>query len=524
MGPGLHQGARQANAGLARRMPVPFNPKLMMRVLFRRYLAALLFLPVVVVAQGPAINPDTAAQRLGTQFITAGGHAGLSIGVFDRGRTYFFNFGTTEIGANRPPTANTLYEIGSITKTFTSLLLAQAVVEKKLALNDDIRRYLDGQYPNLAYAGQPIRLVHLANTTSALPDNLPDRPDLFAGKRSPDSVAAAYSRLHRNYSRAQFYQDLHQVKLRRAPGTQPQHSNVAAQLLGHILERVYKMPYEQLVQRYILAPNGLTSTMPTTAVPAARAALQAKGYSQENHVTPFLTLPDLLPAGGLSSSAADLLKYVQLHLAKKNPAVQLTHQPTHGSIEAEAIGLNWFITKSVDSKRAFAHSGGTFGFASYCVFCPELNRGFVLLANKNSGSTESRLAALAAALEEGIFGTPPGMWAFRRELAKRRYQDALAVYTATRRQHPELFLTEDYVNSWGYALLAQGQKRAAIGVFQLNAGLYPGSANTYDSLAEAYEAAGERELAIKNYRRSLELNPANGNAAEQLQKLEAGRN
>ncbi|HEX8658780.1 MAG TPA: serine hydrolase, partial [Hymenobacter sp.] len=386
---------------------------------------------------------------------------------------------------------------------------------------DDIRKYLDGQYPNLVYAGQPIRLLHLANTTSGLPDNLPDRPDLFAGKLSPDSLSVIYSRLHKNYSRPQFYQDLHQVKLSRTPGAQPQHSNTAAQLLGYILERVYKMPYEQLVQRYILAPNGMTSTIPATAVPTGRAALQAKGYSRDNHVTPFIALPDILPAGGLNSTAADMLKYLQLHLAKNSPAVQLTHQPTHGSVEEGAVGLNWLITKSADSKRAFAHSGGTFGFASYCVFYPELNRGFVLLANKNDGSTESRLRALQSALEEGTFGVPPGLQAFRKELAKRGYQDALAVFTATRRQHPELFLSENYVNTWGYALLAKGQKREAAGVFRLNAGLYPTSANTYDSLAEAYEATGEQELAIKNYRRSLELNPANDNAAERLKKLGA---
>ena len=395
------------------------------------------------------------------------------------------------------------------------------MVEKKVALNDDIRKYLDGQYPNLVYAGQPIRLVHLANTTSGLPDNLPDRPDLFAGKMSPDSFAVVSARLHKNYSRPQFYQDLHPVKLSYAPGAQPEHSNVAAQLLGYILERVYKMPYEELVQRYILAPNGLTSTAPATAVPAGRAALQAKGYSQDNHVMPFTAQPDALPAGGLSSTAADMLKYLQLHLAKNNPAVQLTHQPTHGSVEKGAIGLNWLITKSVDSKRAFRHSGGISGFASYCVFYPELNRGFVLLTNKNTVSTESSLKELAAALEETTFGVPPGLQAFRTDLAKRSYQDALAIFTATRRQYPELFLSEDYVNSWGYVLLAKGQKREAAGVLQLNASLYPTSANAYDSLAEAYEATGERELAIKNYRRSLELDPANDNATEHLKKLGA---
>jgi D-alanyl-D-alanine-carboxypeptidase/D-alanyl-D-alanine-endopeptidase len=104
-------------------------------------------------------------------------------------------------------------------------------------------------------------------------------------------------------------------------------------------------------------------------------------------------------------------------------------------------------------------------------------------------------------------------------LQQRGFAQATAVYALMKKQHPELYLAEDYVNSWGYSLLRQGKKQPALELFKLNVQLYPASANTYDSLAEVYEATGDRDAAIQNYRRSLLLNPANTNATEHLQKL-----
>jgi CubicO group peptidase (beta-lactamase class C family) len=90
-----------------------------------------------------------------------------------------YNFGTTAEGQSLPPNDSTIYEIGSITKTFTTILLAHAVSEGKAAWNDDIRRYLNGDYPNLAFRGKPITLFQLANLTSSLPNSLGDPPHAY---------------------------------------------------------------------------------------------------------------------------------------------------------------------------------------------------------------------------------------------------------------------------------------------------------------------------------------------------------
>lgn len=492
---------------------------LLMRILFTAFWSPLLFIATGAIAQvkQPAIRADTAINRLGASYLRSRNLTGLSIGLYDNGITYFYNFGTTEAGLQRVPTPATIYEIGSISKTFTSLLLAHAVLEKKLKLTDDIRQYLPGHYPNPTYQGQPIRLVHLANTTAGLPDNLPDKPEIFKHK-DPDSTVYLFNKLHQHYRKEAFYADLGNVTLTRVPGTQPAHSNVAAELLGYILENVYHTSYAALVQRYITGPLRMAST--TVAVPASQRPLLAKGHNKRGKV-PDLSLADLQAAGGLHASPADMVAYLRAQLAATDPAIRLSHRLTYGNPTTSAIGLNWAIAQTADSKRTFSHSGGTYGFASYSTFCPALHRGMVLLTNKNDGKTEATLADLAAAIVDATDGVPAGLQALRLALQQRGFVQAAAVYARLKQQHPELYLAEDYVNNWGYSLLRQGQKQSALELFKFNVQLYPASANTYDSLAEVYEATGDGDSAIQNYRRSLLLNPTNTNATEHLQKLVA---
>jgi CubicO group peptidase (beta-lactamase class C family) len=99
-------------------------------------------------AAGAKARLDTVVQRLGGAFMKQPARVGLSIGITQDGQTYFYHFGTTEQGQSQPATQHTVYEIGSISKTFTSLLLAHAVLEKRVSLDDDIRKYLPGAYPN----------------------------------------------------------------------------------------------------------------------------------------------------------------------------------------------------------------------------------------------------------------------------------------------------------------------------------------------------------------------------------------
>ena len=459
----------------------------------------------------PAAN--TAIQRLGTEFIQKKAHVGLSIGIVQNGKTAFYNFGTLEKGKDQPPTQNTIYEIGSISKTFGSLLLSKAVVDKKVSLDDDIRKYLDGDYPNLAYEGKPIKLVHLTNWTSELPDNFPDQPDRFK-QANPDSIPFLIVNELATYTKPDFFKDLHAVTLKAAPGQNPRHSNVAAQLVGYILEKIYQKPYEELIKTQIEQPLQMRNTFGSETASDQFAI----GYDGKGTRMPAFTLKAMQAAGGLCYSAADLLKYAAYQLDERNKAVQLSHQLTWGNADNLALALNWFLHKTIDSKRQVEHSGGTFGFASFCDLYPDQKVGLVLLANNSDQSTQGQLQELSGKIMNVLYGEPAALTALNDELEKRGYAQVIDVVKNVRKKHPELYLDEGYVNGWGYTLVGQGKLQEALEIFKLNVSLYPKAWNTYDSLAENYEHMGNRAQAIINYKRSLDLNPQNTNAIDFLKK------
>jgi CubicO group peptidase (beta-lactamase class C family) len=461
-----------------------------------------------------SVGAEAIVQQLGKAFVQEKSRVGLSIGIVQNGQTRFYNFGTTEKGKTQPPTEHTIYEIGSISKTFSSLLLAQAVVEKRVSLDDDVRRYLDGTYSNLTYEGKPIRLVHLTNMTSELPDNFPERMETLR-QANPDSVPFMVVHMLSSYTRQNFFDDLHAVKLQAAPGSTPRHSNVAAQLLGYVLEAIYQTSFAELVKTRIEQPLALRNTL-LSELPPEQLAI---GYDEKGNRMPAFTMPAMQAAGGLRYSTADLLKYIAHQLNEKDSAVNLSHRATWGSTDSEGIALNWLVSKTIDSQRRLRHSGGTFGFASYCDFYPDQRFGVVLLANDANRITQGQLDDLSKKITNALLGEPKVLTTLNAGLQTRGYERAVAVVNDVKRKHPELHLSEDYVNSWGYQLAGQGKLREALEIFRLNVSLYPKNWNTYDSLAETYERIGNRQFAIVNYKRSLALNPNNSNATEHLKKL-----
>lgn len=329
---------------------------------------------------------DSATNR----FMKDGARAGLSIGVYHDGKTYTYHYGTTEKGKDLLPAQNTLYEIGSITKTFTGTLLAQAVVDKKVKLDDDIRKYLDGKYPNLAYKGYPIKLFHLINHTSGLPFLLPDKKELF--QLPQDSMPYFITTVQNHYSHDKFITDLHTVQLDTIPGVQFSYSNAAAQLLGYILEKIYGKSYESLIKEFIVIPREMPLTKLTYL--KAETAMFAKGYNGKGELMPYNPVM-IGAAGNIKSTVSEMLNYIKFHLDESNPVIKLSHATTFGDINSFAIGLNWQMNKTQNGYRRIWQSGGTFGFSSYCVVYPELNTGIVLLSNESDRTAQSGLEEVA---------------------------------------------------------------------------------------------------------------------------------
>lgn len=334
---------------------------------------------------------DSLVEQSISTFMKNNSRVGISVGIIKNGKPYLYNYGSTKKDKQDLPTGNTVYELASITKTFGATLLAKAVLDKKVNLNDDMRKYLNEDYSNLNYDGIPITLLNLANLTSGLPNWMPDK-DIF-GKRDPDSIPFILDSVHTKYSRQDFYRDLHDVKLKAAPGSVSRHCNTAAQLLGFIMEGVYKNSFENLLKVYFTEPLKMKNTY--LLAKGKLPAKMAKGYDGKGRVMPIIDWEDLQVAASIASTSSDMLKYMAFQLNEKNAAVKLSHQPTFGKIEDGAVALNWKVKKTEDGRRSISHTGGSLGFSSYMVFYPDLNSGIVLLSNEADQNTQNELIVLA---------------------------------------------------------------------------------------------------------------------------------
>ena len=338
-----------------------------------------------------AISFDKIVNNSVQTFLNDSAMVGLSIGIYLNGKDFFFNYGSTQKEKQILPTRRTIYEIGSISKTFTGTLLARAVKNKMVKIDDDIRMYLEGNYPNLEYNGQPIKLSHLVSHISGLPTFLPDNPKLFDNPNF-DILPFTISKIQNNYTKTNFFKDLHNVKLDTIPGYNFHYSNSGAQLLKFILEKVYNKPFDKLLKEFITKPLKMYET--NSLYRKNNLKMLAKGYNGNGKLMP--TIPQIQDAaGGIISTTADMLRYLKFHINENNEVTALSHKVTTGDINDYAIGLNWQEQIIEKKYKKIWQSGGTFGFGSYCVVYPDLNIAIILLSNESDQSTQGKLEEIA---------------------------------------------------------------------------------------------------------------------------------
>lgn len=331
---------------------------------------------------------DTAVQDLARQWLDDNDGVGLSIGVYDNGQKSFFNAGATRLDGNEVPTADTVYEIGGIAKTFSGQLLARAVVEGRVSLDDTVDKYLGEPYPNLTNGGTPVQLLHLANMTSQLLDNIPDVSQLRALEGTP--LAIARMNVHEKYTRKELQWQLHRVAPRAEPGKMLGPSNAAAMVLMVVLEKAYGESFDKLLAREIEKPLRLASG---TAPPAK---LLARGYTRAGEPLPAYGAELDWGVDSLRYSAKDLLEYAAWQTAERDASVKLAHKGTWSTPDSQqSVGLFWIVTQSAQGRRVY-YSGGTHGFAGVCELYPESKLAVVLLANKNAERAQETLRALSA--------------------------------------------------------------------------------------------------------------------------------
>ncbi|MGD1211601.1 MAG: serine hydrolase [Candidatus Acidiferrales bacterium] len=299
---------------------------------------------------------------------------GIMVGVIGPEGRRIIAYGHLEKGDPRPLNGDTIFEIGSTTKVFTSLLLADMVQRGEVALDDPVAKYLPPSVKMPERNGRSITLVDLATHTSGLP-RLPTN-------MTPKDVTNPYA----DYSVEQLYQFLSSYQLTRDIGSQYEYSNLGGGLLGHLLARRAGMDFEALVRSRICGPLGMNNTR-ITLTPEMKERL-AVGHNQAMDTVANWDLPTLAGAGALRSTANDLLTFLAANLgyttsalAPAMAAMLKVRRPT-GQPGLE-IALGWHIY-TTNGKEIVWHNGGTGGYRSFMGFDPKARIGVVALSNAST--------------------------------------------------------------------------------------------------------------------------------------------
>lgn len=329
-------------------------------------------------AEAPVLAARIA--QVAQQYVDAGTYPAMVVVMVDDGRSQIAGFG--KLADGRAPDGRTMFEIGSVTKTFTALLLAEAVQAKALSLDTPVADLLpDFSIP--ARHGKSITLGLLAEQFSGLP-RLP-------GNLQPADLGNPYA----DYSRDRLKAFLAGYQLPRDPGAAYEYSNLGFGVLGDALTRHARLSYAELVRRKVLAPLGMQSTG-TELTPAVRARL-APGHDEVGQAARHWDFGALAGAGGLLSDGDDMLRYLQASMGKlETPlasAMRLAQAPRRDIGGGDHIGLAW-MTHHTAGGDVIWHNGETGGYSSFIGFTPDGRRGVVILTNATSAPEVLGFAAL----------------------------------------------------------------------------------------------------------------------------------
>ncbi len=302
------------------------------------------------------------------QKVASGKNVGIVVGLLKDGQEIYFSYGKTALNGGLELDKNTVFEIGSISKVFTTILLADQVLKGTMALDDPVEKYLPENAKIPEYNGKKITLKNLATHTSALPG----MPDNFK-PADPNNPFA-------DYSVAQLYSFLSAYELKRAIGKNYEYSNLGMGLLGHILELHLGKTYEELVIANFADSYDMADTKRTLTPSMKERLAKGHAYGQEVANWDIITLAG---AGGLRSTASDMLQFMRANLnGKKSPlmaAMRYTHNPAFASSDGTfQMGLGWHFA---NSGSIVWHNGGTGGYKTFTGFHKESNTGVVVLAN-----------------------------------------------------------------------------------------------------------------------------------------------
>ncbi|HKW35906.1 MAG TPA: serine hydrolase [Candidatus Acidoferrum sp.] len=424
-------------------------------------------------------------------------------------------YGTIGTGSSAPVTTKTLFQAGSISKPVAATGALYLVEHGKLSLDEDVNVKLKSwKVPENEFTkDQKVTLRRLMSHTGGL--TVHGFPGYDVDERMPTLVQIFNGEKPANTA---------PIRVDVVPGTLERYSGGGVTIEQQLMMDVTGKAFPELLRETVLDKIGMTDSSYAQPLPAARASMTAIGtYSDGKPVHGKWHVYPEMAAAGLWTTPTDLAKFA-IEIANSRHGKSnhvLSQKMTEEMLTPvmQGAGLGFFVEK--ENPGQFGHNGADEGFQALLTMNSETGKGVAIMADSDNGITAAsyvlRRLAQEYAWNYKFEGPVPTMGTLARA---RGVQAALDRY-AEMKKSGELQgeQAERSLNQLGYSLLYSGHENDAITVFQRNVREFPQSSNVFDSLGEAYAKVGEKDLAIVNYEKSLQLDPKNQNALERLKKL-----
>lgn len=436
-----------------------------------------------------------------------------SVLVAENGKViYKKGFGMANMEWEIPNNADTKFRIGSVTKQFTATLIMQLVEEGKIKLDGKLSEYLPDYRKE---TGEKVTIHQLLNHTSGIP--------------SYTGLPGFFENVSRNpYAVKDFVKKYASGDLEFEPGTKFAYNNSGYFLLGAIIEQVTGKPYAQVLRERIFDQLDMKDTGYDLHAPLIRK--RAWGYQKSpDGYTNAAYLDMSLPyaAGSMYSTVEDLYKWDQALYENKIISAESKKLMFTPGLSDYGYGFtirDQPIGKTTQKTKIIQHGGGINGFNSLFTRLVDQKSLVVILDNVGMGRYH---AGITDSIINILNGQPYDLP--KKSMADTLYKTALekggaaavAEYRKLKAEKPAMYdFSEGELNALGYQLLGKDRTKDAIEIFKLNVEMFPEASNPYDSLGEAYLKDGNKDLALANYKKSVELNPGNANGIKFIKQIE----
>lgn len=426
----------------------------------------------------------------------------IIIGIIDSNGRKICSEGIISSRNPTPPDEYTMYEIGSITKAFTGLLLAEMSLKNELSCNDPISKFLPKAIKIPVRNGREITLLNLVANRSGLP-----REPFNLDPKNLDNR-------FQDYTVEQLYDYIAAVELTRDIDSRWQYSNTGFGLLGLILSLSSNKSYESLVKEVITNPLGMNNTV--IALSPEQKLKLATGYSETGKLveqTKFTTA--MQGTGALISNLKDMLTFgaANAGLIKTNlvPAIELAHKNLGKKDGNDGfVAMGWTILNEANQQILWK-DGGTAGYRTFLGIDKKKKYAVVVLSNTNNSITDIGLHIL-----DSTYKIKPYKYQWelldtlRATVKSKGVAACIELYQLLKESKKSALVFDDnQLNNLGNELWKNKKSKEAAKIFELNAAEYPKSSMAYESLGEFYKRNGNKKRAITCFEKLVELEPQN---------------